>query len=65
MTHIPTRMTVRLRGRSTHLPMNFSMDATNQIRACSDTQLPMDLLIDVEKSRGIFKILVQISKEYQ
>jgi len=33
--------------------------------ACSDTQLPTVLPTDVEKSGGIFKNLVRISKQYR
>jgi len=51
---IPMHATVRLLGRSAHLPM----EAANPMRACSDTFLPMDF----EKSRGIFKNLVRNSK---
>jgi len=31
------------------------------MRACSDAQLPMDLLTDVEKYGGIFELLVRTS----
>ena len=58
MVHIPMRTTVKLSSRLAQLPM----DAANPMRACSDTPLPIDLPTDFEKSRGIFKILVRISK---
>jgi hypothetical protein len=49
---------VRLSGRSTQLPM----EASNAMRACSDTYLPTDSPTNFEKSGGIFKILVRNSK---
>jgi hypothetical protein len=54
MVHIPMRTTVKLSGRLAQLPM----DAANPMHACSDTPLPTNF----EKSGGIFKILVRISK---
>jgi hypothetical protein len=33
----------------------------NPMHACSDAQLPMDLLTDVEKYGGIFELLVRTS----
>ena len=61
MMHIPTRTTVRLLGQSAQLPT----DEANPMCACSDTQLPTVLPTDVEKSGGIFKNLVRISKQYR
>jgi molybdenum cofactor biosynthesis enzyme len=58
---IPMRATVRLPGRS-NLPMESLTKATNPMRDCFDTYLPTTMLMDFEKSRGIFKILVRNSK---
>jgi len=49
------RATIRLLGRSLHLPTVSPTEAANPMRACSETYL----LTDFEKSGGTFKNIVQ------
>jgi hypothetical protein len=56
-------VTVRLPGRSAHLPTESLTKAANPMRTCSDTYLPTDVPTDFEKSGGIFKILLRNSKK--
>ena len=65
MAHIPKCMIVRLPGRSAQLPTNLPTDAANPMRPCSHKHLLTNLLTDVEKSGGIFKILVWKSIKYR
>jgi hypothetical protein len=55
---IQMRVTVRVLGRSAHLPTASPTEAANPMRACSDTFIPTDL----KNSWGILKILVRNSK---
>ena len=62
---IPMRVTVRVPGWSTRLPMASPTDAANPMRACSKTYIPTNVPMDFKNSRGIFKISVRNSKQYR
>ena len=62
MSHIPTRMTVRLPGRSTQLSTDLPTEASNPIRVCSNTRLPTNSPMDVKKNSRDFQNFMWISK---